>query len=84
MASHACLRAEEALEKLLKPFSPLIPFSHVTEALQYPSKLDQGVDLCLKHFFVYFLPGWTGFNPYQLLDQLHQEGERAEPGTDST
>lgn len=25
MASHACLRAEEAVEKLLKPFSPLTP-----------------------------------------------------------
>lgn len=47
----------KTVEALLSPH----PFNHVTETVQCPSKLDQGVDLCLKP------PptptSWTDFNP---------------------
>lgn len=85
MASRACLQAGEAVEKLLKPFSPLTPSVMSLKPCNIPVNLTREL-ISVKNtlFFLYFFfPGWTGFNPYQLLDQLHQDGERAEPGTDS-
>lgn len=61
MVSHACLRVED-VEETVEALLSLHPFNHVTETVQCPSKLDQGVDLCLKP------PpaptSWTDFNPY--------------------
>lgn len=88
MASHACLRAEEAVEKLLKPFSPLTPSVMSLKPCSTPVNLTRELIYVKTTFFSFlFFPGCTGFNPYQLLDlldQLHQDRERAEPGTDST